>query len=90
MPTPPAPSPCLPPKLEAALAAVADALAELTEAQWEQLCGEEQAMTVATFQFWEAMGWPEQMLPERVLGARILAHFAQRYPALAQDVTGTA
>jgi hypothetical protein len=80
----------LPPQLEAALAAVADALAELPEAEWDDLCAEEVAMTTATFQLWEAMGWPEEMLPERVLGARILAHFAARYPALARDVAGTA
>jgi hypothetical protein len=76
--------------LETALAAVADALAELPQANWDDLCAEEQARTAAAFQFWEAMGWPEVMLPERVLGARILAHFAQRYPALARDAAGTA
>jgi hypothetical protein len=71
--------------LEAALIGVADVLATLSEAEWAELCREELIMTQAAYQYWEATGWPEVMLPERELGRRILAAFARKYPHLAQD-----
>jgi hypothetical protein len=74
------------PALERALAAVADALAQLPPMAWDELCTEERILTLASVQFWESFGMPEVMLPERVLGARILALFAQRYPHLTGDV----
>jgi hypothetical protein len=86
----PAPDRPLPARLEAALAAVADVLAELPKADWDALCAEEQMTMMGTFQYWEALGWPDVMLPAHTLGSHILNLFAARYPFLAQDAAGTA
>jgi outer membrane PBP1 activator LpoA protein len=72
-------------RLDQALAAVADCLVGLSPAEWDELCREELIATHAAYQYWEATGWPEVMLPERELGRRILAAFARKYPHLAQD-----
>ena len=80
----------LPPKLATALAAAADALAELSAEQWEELCREEAADLIATHQYFNAVGFPDGFPPERILGARIVALFAARYPHLALDAAGGA
>ena len=73
----------LPPKLEAALTAAADALADLPAETWDALCREEAAELIAAHQYFAAVGFPQHFPPERILGARIIRAFAARYPALA-------
>jgi hypothetical protein len=82
----------LPPQLATALAAVADALALLTEAEWQELGREEVFLETAYAQFVEVHGAPDSPLPERVLGSYALWLFARKYPHLATDapVAGTA
>jgi hypothetical protein len=74
-------------RLEPALAAVADALAQLSRAQWAALEREEWGVTFAAHQCWDVIGLPEQqrMIPEHILGHRIIEIFAARYPHLARD-----
>lgn len=80
----------LPAELDAALARVADVLATLPPATWEALGREERFNFICAMQYYEFAGLPEVMLPERILGERILELFAAKYPALAQDAVGTA
>ena len=65
--------PTLPPRLEPALNVAADALAELTADQWEELCREEAAELIAMHQYFDAVGFSDSFPPERLLGARIIA-----------------
>jgi hypothetical protein len=82
----------LPPQLATALAAVADALALLTEEEWQVLGKEEVFLETTYAQFIEANGAPDSPLPERTLGSYALWLFARKYPHLAMDapVAGTA
>jgi hypothetical protein len=77
-------------QLDRALARVVDVLEILTQAEWDDLCAEERESTLASIQYWDAMGMPEVMLPERTLGAKILGEYLRRYPALIMDVEGSA
>jgi hypothetical protein len=74
-------------RLEPALTGVADALAQLSRAQWAALERQEWGVTFAAHQCWDVIGLPEQqrMIPQFVLGHRIIEIFAARYPQLARD-----
>jgi hypothetical protein len=76
-------------QLDAALGQVADALAGLTEAQWDELCEQEVRDLQATLQYFAVGGMGDRLPPAVVLGNRVLQLFAERYPALAQDAAGT-
>jgi hypothetical protein len=86
----------LPPALEAALAAAADALAEVAEASpptWHAMCREEIALRVTTDQYWQFAGrYPETFPPELLVGARVLELLSQRHPLVLPDpeLEGTA
>jgi hypothetical protein len=80
----------LPPKRERALVATADALSELAPHEWDRLCHEEAAALVSAHQYFEAFGYPDSFPPALTLGSVIIRHYVARYPALAQDVAGTA
>jgi hypothetical protein len=73
-------------RLDAVLAPVADALARMPRRDWHLLCKEEWGLTFAAHQCWAVIGLPEaEMIPERVIGHRIIEIFAARYPHLARD-----
>jgi hypothetical protein len=77
-------------RLDAALCHVADCLAGLTEAQWDELCEREARDLQATLQYFAVEEVGDRLPPATVLGNRIIALFAARYPALARDAAGTA
>jgi hypothetical protein len=77
-------------RLDAALGQVADALAGLTEAQWDELCEQEARDLQMTLQYFAVEEVGDRFPPATVLGNRVLQLFAERYPALAQDAAGTA
>jgi len=76
-------------RLEAAIGAVADALAAVMVQQpneWRRLCRQELVETRTALQFWEAFGLPDDgMIPARVLGARVIEALTERYPHLCRD-----
>jgi hypothetical protein len=77
-------------QLDAALGHVADCLAGLTEAQWDELCEQEARDLQATLQYFAVEEVGDRFPPATVLGNRIIALFAARYPLLATDGDGTA
>jgi hypothetical protein len=78
-------------RLDAALCHVADALAGLTEAQWDELCEQEARDLLAAHQYFEVSGYPDRFPPERWLGSRILTHLAARHPLVfGEKPAGTA
>jgi hypothetical protein len=73
-------------ELEAALSQVADCLAMLSEVEFDKLAQLEARDLQATLSYFEFAGpVGERFPPATVLGSRILAHFAARYPLLAVD-----
>jgi hypothetical protein len=77
--------------LEVALSAAADALGALPPAEFDRLCEQEVIDLQATLTFFELTGPPgKRFPPATVLGNRIIALFAARYPLLATDGDGTA
>jgi hypothetical protein len=77
-------------RLDRVLATVADALAELLPEEFDRLCEQEARDLLAAHQYFEAFGYPDAYPPERWLGSRILAHFAAKFPHLADGDVGTA
>jgi hypothetical protein len=78
-------------RLDAALGQVADALADLTEEQWDGLCEQEARDLLAAHQYFEVSGYPDRFPPERWLGSRILTHLAARHPLVfGEKPAGTA
>ena len=77
-------------RLEAALIAVADVLAELPPAEFDRLCRQETAEWITRQQFHDAFGVPDAMPPELLIGSRIVRLFVERHPEVATDVTGEA
>jgi hypothetical protein len=68
-------------RLEAPLAAVADALAGLTDAEWRALCAEERQQADAVQQMRSAgFGTAGPLLPSLALGNRVLELVAERHP----------
>jgi hypothetical protein len=76
--------------LDGALLAVADALAGLNEEEFDQLCREEVFELRCLLQFFAMEEVGDKFPPALTIGNRVLQLFAARYPALAQDVAGTA
>jgi hypothetical protein len=76
--------------LEVALSAVADALAALPAEEFDRLARQEAADLPLVYEYFASTGWPTMFPPERLLGARILEIFSQRYPHLADGEVGTA
>jgi len=70
-------------RLQPALSEVADALAQLSPAEWRALMREEFGHTHACLQYWMAFGLGErEMIPERVLGHAAIRSFVEKYPHL--------
>jgi hypothetical protein len=70
-------------KLEPALAGVADALAKLSPAEWKALEHEEWGAVFAAHQAWDVAGLPgDRMIPQFILGYRIIELFIARHPSL--------
>ena len=78
-------------KLDPLLERVADALAELSDGEWQVLCKEERATVTTTLQYLDfAGGVPETMIPELVIGERVLELFTARHPLRVRDPEGEA
>jgi hypothetical protein len=73
-------------RLDRALAKAADALATLSEEEFDQLARQEARDLAAALTFFGATGpIGDRFPPGYVLGSRLLEHFARRHPLLATD-----
>lgn len=78
-------------KLDSALAQAADILAGLSAEEWSALRYEEYEDTLGAMQLWDAFGMsPDRMMPERVIGARVIEWLEARHPLLVQEPAGAA
>jgi hypothetical protein len=66
----------LPAKLQAALNAVAEALDELSRAQWEALCDEEFRLMEQDYRMIQKYGFPNAASPDHALGSLIMGLLA--------------
>jgi hypothetical protein len=80
-------------RLETALRDTADALTAVIREQphqWDKLCEKETGELIALLQYYEAFPPSGSLLPQTVVGQRVLELLVERHPALCQDLAGTA
>jgi hypothetical protein len=77
-------------RLEGALLAAADALAELPGPEFDRLCEGEAFELRTMLEYFQVVEIGDRFPPALTLGNKILQLFAAKYPALAQDGSGTA